>query len=245
MSQKDIYLSVIIPSYKSAEVLDKNISFLLDFLKQKEFTYEIIVVDDGSSDDGKTRSVTDKWGLKFLENPVNMGKGAALRNGMINAKGRFRIFTDADIPYDNKAIDLVLNYLDFKEFDMVTGDRTLKASSYFSEVSNTRSFGSKIFSFLVGRFIAGGQYDTQCGIKGFRDNVADDLFSRSTLNGFAIDVELFYIAFKRNYDVKCIPVTLRSVDGSSVSVVKHGIMMLMDLPKILINYYTGKYNKEE
>lgn len=239
-----IHLSIIIPSYKNALVLENNLPYLFQNLMQCNFSFEVIVVDDGSNDNGKTKEVADKFNCIYILSEQNKGKGNAVRLGMQNAKGRFRIFTDADVPYQFTNVKNMLHYLDFKEFDMVVGDRTLKDSKYFSEITASRSIGSKIFSFIVGRFIAGGQFDTQCGLKGFRDSVADDLFSVSRINGFTLDVELFYIAYKRNYDIKCIPVELRSNDGNSVNVLLHGVKMLFDLPKIVFNFYTKKYNRK-
>lgn len=245
ISNQEIYLSVIIPSFKSSEPLEKNLPVLLSFLKEKKFSWEVIIVDDGSDDGGKTESVAKKFNCRLLNNPKNMGKGAALRNGMLNANGKFRIFTDADIPYEIDVLDKFLHYLDFKEFDLVVGDRTLKDSSYFENISPLRNTSSKIFSSFVGKFITTGIYDTQCGIKGFREAVAKDLFSVSRINGFTIDVEIFYIGYKRNYDIKRLPVKLRSQDGNSVSVLKHGILMLLDLTSIIRNYYNGKYNNQK
>ena len=164
---------------------------------------------------------------------------------MLAATGQYRIFTDADIPYDPAVIDDFIKYLDFKEFHMVVGDRTIAGKDYFVQIKRLRSMASRIFSFIVGRFIAGGIFDTQCGIKGFRAEVAEDIFSVNRINGFAFDVELFYIALKRNYDIKRLPVTLRSQDGKSVNVIKNSILMLIDIPKIIWNYYSKKYVKIE
>jgi dolichyl-phosphate beta-glucosyltransferase len=238
------YLSVIIGSYNSAAVLQANIDILLDFLKTKSFSSEVIVVDDGSNDNGSTKTIAEQKGCTYLRNEKNLGKGAAIRNGMLNAKGQYRIFTDADIPYETQVIDKIIHYLDFKEFHMAVGDRTLGGGEYYSEVKKIRSVASKFFAFIVGRFVAGGVFDTQCGIKGFRAEVAEDIFSLTRINGFAFDVETFYIALKRNYDIKRLPVKLRSQDGKSVNVVKNSILMLLDIPKILINFYTGKYSKK-
>lgn len=242
---KAIFLSVIIPSYKNAYILDENVCNLLDHLNSKPYTWEVLIVDDGSNDNGETKQVCLKHNIRYEGYESNKGKGFAVRFGVLKAKGKFVIFTDADIPYSMENLDNMVYYLDFKEFDMVTGDRTLDGSEYFSEISFSRSIGSRLFSFIVGRFITGGQYDTQCGLKGFKSEIANDLFSYSKLNGFIIDVELFYIAFKRNYDVKRIPVVLKGIDGNSVNVVTHGIKMLFDLPKILIYYYSGKYDKQK
>lgn len=237
-------LSIIIPSFKGSEVLKNNVPGLITYLKQKNNSYEIIIVDDGSNDNGATQLVAETLGCRFFENPRNLGKGATVRKGMLNAKGNFRIFTDVDIPFEYDAFDLFLKYLDAKEFDVVIGDRTLPGSSYFTEISRSRKIGSTIFSFIVGRFVAGGHFDTQCGMKGFRASVADDLFSVGKVNGFAFDVELLYISLKRNYDIKRLPVVLRCQEGSSVSVLIHGMGMLIDLYKIKWNQLRGKYNKK-
>ena len=238
-----MYLSVIIPSYNSSSVLKNNIPYLLSHLDAKGYEYEVLVVDDGSRDEGKTHKAVEELGCTYLKNPVNMGKGAAVRNGMKNAKGKFRIFTDADIPFNAEAMDLFLHYLDFKEFDMVIGDRTLQQSNYFGEISKARKLGSAWFSFIVGRFVAGGMFDTQCGMKGFRASIADDIFGVGRVNGFAFDVEIIYIALKRNLDIKRLPVTLRSQEGSSVSMLKHSFAMIMDLFRIKTFHMRGKYEK--
>lgn len=238
-------LSVIIPSYKGAEVLRKNVPELIAYLRQKNISSEIIIVDDGSGDNGLTEKVAREMGCLFFANPQNMGKGAAVRNGMLKARGDFRIFTDVDIPFQLDAFDRFLKYLDDKEFDLVIGDRTLPGSSYFTEIPAIRKFGSNVFSFIVGRFVAGGHFDTQCGMKGFRAAAAEDIFSVSRINGFAFDVELLYISLKRNYDIKRLPVVLRCQEGSSVSVLRHGFGMLIDLNKIKWNQVRGKYKKQK
>lgn len=238
-----MYLSVIIPSYKSASVLRNNIPYLQQHLSAKGFAYEILVVDDGSDDDSLTKKTVEELKCVYLANPVNMGKGEAVRNGMRHAKGQFRIFTDADIPFNAEAFDHFLHYLDFKEFDLVIGDRTLQQSNYFGEISRARKVGSAWFSFIVGRFVAGGMFDTQCGMKGFRAAIADDLFGVGRIAGFAFDVELIYIALKRNYDIKRLPVTLRSQEGSSVNMLKHSFRMVMDLFRIKFNHLRKKYEK--
>lgn len=236
-------LSVIIPSFKSAALVRKNIPYLKEFLLSTGYRFEIIVVDDGSEDNGDTKRAAEEHGCVYLENERNLGKGAAVRKGMLHSKSRMRIFTDADIPFENDSLKKFLHYLDVKEFDIVIGDRTLKESTYFTEISKNRKLGSSIFTFLVGRFVTTGLFDTQCGLKGFRGEVADDLFSVSTIDGFAFDVELLYVALKRNYDIKRLPVKFRNAEGSSVSLLRHGITMVGDLARLKFNHLIGKYNR--
>ncbi len=236
-----MHLSIIIPSYQGAEVLSNNIPGLLNYLDGKKFSYEVIIVDDGSEDNGATEKIVRDLGCIFYKNNKNLGKGSAVRSGMLQAKGDYRIYTDVDVPFEYSAFENFLNYLAVKEFDVVVGDRTLPGSVYFAEISRFRKIGSKLFSFIVGRFVAGGYFDTQCGMKGFKASVAIDLFSISKINGFAFDVELLYISLKRNYDIKRLPVVLRCQEGASVNMVRHGFGMLIDLYKIKWNQIRGKY----
>ncbi|MGZ3864928.1 MAG: glycosyltransferase [Bacteroidia bacterium] len=238
------YLSVIIPSYNSAAVLKNNLPYLINYLKEKKYDFEILVVDDGSNDNGVTKKVAEELACIYLCNEKNTGKGESVRKGMLAATGRFRIFTDADIPFNAEAIEQFLYYLDQKEFHLAIGDRTLTESSYFNSKSGLRNTASKAFSFFVGRFVAGGMFDTQCGIKGFRAEVAKDIFSVSRVKGFTFDVELLYIALKRNYDIKRLPVTLRSQEGQSVKLLLHSFTMMVDLMKIKFNHLGKKYERK-
>lgn len=237
-------LSIVIPSYKGAGVLRNNVPGLINYFKQNNRSFEIIIVDDGSDDKGATEKVSNELNCVFLKSEINQGKGAAVRKGMQHATGEYRIFTDVDIPFEYDAFDRFLQYLEEKEFHVVIGDRTLPGSSYFTEISTLRKVGSNVFSFIVGRFVAGGHFDTQCGMKGFSASVANDLFSVSKINGFAFDVELLYISLKRNYDIKRLPVVLRCQEGSSVSVLRHGAGMLLDIFKIKWNHVRGLYTKQ-
>ncbi|CAN5910219.1 glycosyltransferase family 2 protein [soil metagenome] len=238
-------LSIVLPSYKSAALLSEQLPEFMTWLKSKPWTSEVIVVDDGSEDNGATEKAALENGCRFFQQEKNMGKGAAVRRGMLEAKGEFRIFTDADIPFEYSAIELFLRYVKEKEFDIAIGDRRLPGSKYFSEIKGARKMGSTIFTFFVGRFITTGFSDTQCGIKAFKGSVAEELFSVATLNGFAFDVEILYIALKKNYDIKRLPVHFRSThDGSSVSLMKHAPGMLMDLFRIKLNHMRGRYMKK-
>lgn len=238
-------LSIVLPSYKSADTLRSQLPGFIAWLKTKNWSTEIIVVDDGSEDNGATGKVATENGCIFIQQEKNQGKGAAVRRGMLAAKGEYRIFTDADIPFEFEAIELFYHYVKDKEFDIAIGDRRLPESKYFSEIKGARKMGSNIFTFFVGRFITTGFSDTQCGIKAFKGKVAEDLFSVARLSGFAFDVEILYIALKRNYDIKRLPVHFRSnQDGSSVSLMKHAPGMLMDLFRIKWNHLRGQYNSE-
>jgi dolichyl-phosphate beta-glucosyltransferase len=245
MMPNPVYLSVIVPSYDSAGILEKNLPVLLTYLQKQDYTWEVIVVDDGSKDMGATEAVCRKLNCIFCSNAKNMGKGAAVRTGMKVAKGLFRIFTDADIPYELDAIGTMLRYLDFKEFQVVIGDRNLKGSLYLEEISGLRKFTSVFFTRFVGTIVTANFFDTQCGLKGFRGDVADFIFKHARINGFAFDVELLYIALKQNFEIKRIPVRLSNQEKSTVKVLQHGITMFFDLFKIKINNVKGYYKDQQ
>lgn len=237
-------LSLVIPSYRSASVLSGQLPDLMCWLNTSGFTFEVIVVDDGSEDGGATRVAAQNNRCRFLELPRNQGKGGAVRAGMKAARGQFRIFTDADIPFRNEAIASFIHYLDFKEFDVVVGDRALPESRYLTEISKLRKWGSALFTLIVGRFVTTGLFDTQCGMKGFRAAIAEDLFGVGRINGFAFDVELLYIALKRNYDIKRLPVIYRGDQGpSTVSLLRHGPGMVGDLLRIKWHQVFGHYRR--
>ena len=230
-----IDVSVVLPSYRGADAARRHIPLLLEYLRTVGLRHEVILVDDGSRDGGEARQVAESLDCRYLENPKNQGKGAAVRRGMLAAKGRYRFYTDVDVPYDLANIEAMLWYLDFKEFHFVAGDRTLDESSYYMHVPWFRRAASHVYSTVVGRLVAGGWFDTQCGLKGFRDHVAEDLFRVGRVNRFAFDVELFYIALKRNYDIKRLPVRLRCNETSTVNVLTDGAAMVRDLAAIRLN----------
>lgn len=236
-------LSIIIPSYKGADNLENNLPGFLSYLNSKNISFELIVVDDGSEDNGRTEKITRECGGTYLLNEKRSGKGAAVRKGMLHAKGTFKLFTDTDIPFQYDSVDSFLYYLNFKEFDMVIGDRTLPGSSYFKNIPLLRKWSSALFTFFVGRFVTTSLMDTQCGIKGFRAAVADDLFSVSTVDGFAFDVEILYIALKRNYDIKRLPVRLRSKSDQGLWLLSQAPGMIKDVLLLKINHLAGKYTK--
>ena len=237
---EEVTLSVVLPCYREAHRLAVHVPALQRHLQSLGVSHEIIVCDDGSDDAGLTRAVTEELGCRYFANARNQGKGAALRRGMRQARGRLRLFTDAEIPYEFDAVAGILHGLDREGFHMVVGDRTLQGSRYFGEISPWRRLGSALCAFFIGRLAAGG-FDTQCGLKGFRAEVAEDLFSASRIDRFAVDVELFCVALQRGYRIKRLCVRLRCRDGSSVHPVRDGLALLRDVLRIGWNRRLGRY----
>lgn len=193
---------------------------------------EIVLVDDGSGDgtaEELSRNASER--LRVLAQPYNRGKGAAVRRGMLDARGKRLIFTDADLPYDLSALDRIAHALE-EGADVVLGSRALIRSSEEAPVLATRRLSSAVFSFAANLILRERVEDTQCGLKGFTADAAGDLFADLRTERFCFDVELIYKAQERGYRIALIPVTLRNNEGSTVSLWRDSISMLADLIKL-------------
>ncbi len=237
---ESVSISVIIPCYNSSVALAKNISYLIDNLIVKNLKFEIIIVNDGSADVAKLKEIASQYQLIYLSHEKNLGKGQALRTGFEAAKGDIQLFTDPDIPYTFEAFQQIIQHLTGGEADLVIGNRLATNSVYYHKIGTVRRVGSRFVSFFLGTLVTGGYYDTQCGIKGFTKLAAEKIFSWSSINRFAIDIEVIYLALKFRYRITKIPVKLRSSDGNTVKVFRDGVQFIKDVCRIKINYERKK-----
>jgi dolichyl-phosphate beta-glucosyltransferase len=206
----------------------------------------VVVVDDGGGDfDATTGSWSAEGPVRLLVLPENRGKGAAVRAGMLAARGRVRLFTDVDLPYDLELIAAAACFIRDRGYHLAVGDRTLPGSSYALEVGWRRRLASAVFSRLVGTFLTGGFFDTQCGFKAFRDDVAQALFGLARVDRFAFDVELLYLALLYRTDIKRIPVQLRNNETSAVRLLRDSLAMLLDVGRIRLYAWRGAYRSPE
>ena len=240
-------LSLVIPIYNDAPHAANSAQLVHSYLSSlPNLSFEIIFVDDGSSD--ATSDVIRSLNLKDLRVitlPANQGKFGAIKVGMSAAVGDCRIFTDGDIPYELEAINYIYSIISKRQVHVVVGDRNLRGSEYAEQLSPIRSVVTHIFTFFVRSLVTAGLFDTQCGLKGFRGDVATALFPMLRDNGFSGDVELLYICLKYNLEIKRIPVRLRRSSPSTVRVVNHGLRMLRRISRLRRSWRKGYYYSEK
>jgi dolichyl-phosphate beta-glucosyltransferase len=232
-------ISVVLPCYRSAELARRSADRLARFLGETFASYEVVVVDDGGGD--FDASWPEEGPVRLIRLPVNRGKGAAVRAGMLASHGRVRIFTDIDLPFDLEPIVASVRFINERGFHLAVGDRTLPESSYALDVGWRRRIASGLFSKLVGIFVTGGFFDTQCGFKAFRGDVAQALFGMSRIDRFAFDVELLYLALVYRTDIKRISVKLRNNDTSTMRLLQDSVRMLIDVARIRTFAFRGAY----
>ena len=247
-----MHLSIIIPAYNEEKRLPKTLKKIDEYLRKRNYDYEIIVVSDGSKD--KTAEVvrglaSDVRNLRIIDNKKNHGKGYATRQGLLEAKGEYRIFTDADNSTSIDQIEKMLpefsasaeGYGGEKGFDIIIGSRDIKGAVLDPPQPLQRRLTGEAFK-LFRKIIIGlwGIQDTQCGFKGFTKKVVEDVFPKCLIDRFAFDPEILVLAKKKGYKIKEIPVLWKDDPESKVKL-KSMINMAIDLLKLRWNLLTRKY----
>jgi dolichyl-phosphate beta-glucosyltransferase len=240
-SSAEPVLSVVLPCYRAAPTARRSVAQLSEFLEGwLGGRWEIVVVDDGGGDFAASEWSDDPR-VRLVRFVANRGKGAAVAAGMTTARGAYRLFTDVDIPYGMTPIPAMLHYLRSGHFHLVMGDRNLPGSSYHEAQGAVRRSVSRISALLIGTIVTGGFFDTQCGLKALRGDVADLVFPLMRITSFTFDVELLYIALLHRLDIKRIPVRLERNETSSVRIVRDSLKGLVDLALIGARRGRGRY----
>ena len=244
----DPQLSVVIPAYNEEKHIIATIETLMEFLNRGPKPYEIIVVDDGSTDataEFVERFSQDGCPVTLVRGDRNCGKGGAVRRGMSVARGAYQFFMDADLSYPVEDIATMLAQLQ-DGCDIVIGSRALAESHMEVRPPLRRYLAGRAYSSLIQIFLMRGIPDTQCGFKGFEREAAQTLFSRLTLDGWAFDVELLFLARKFGYRLQMIPVRLTfAKETSKVRLFSHSVQMFLDLLRIRFNDVRGVYGRPE
>lgn len=223
--------SVVIPAYNEERRLPLYLREVVAFFEGRGEPYEIIVVDDGSSD--KTVEVVRDLQavherVRLFALPENRGKGYAVSVGMVNARGEFRLFTDADGATPIGELDRLIPALEAGA-DIAIGSRVLVDPRVSVQARKQRIWAGRAFNWLVARVGLRGIADSQCGFKCFRASAAEDLFRSLRTDGFGFDVELLLLAQRRGYAIAEVPVNWADQPGSKVSVLSDGPRMLWQI----------------
>ncbi len=254
VSGEQPYLSVVIPAYNEAARLPTTLGKVMDYLEGCSYTYEVIVVDDGSED--STADIVDKFAmdhdhLQVIRNP-HRGKGYTVRSGMLAAQGRYVLFSDADLSAPIEEVSNLLPYLE-GNFDIAMGSREGAGAVRYDEPGYRHIMG-RVFNTVVRLMVLPQFNDTQCGFKAFRREAAQTLFSSLHLYGedagevkgamvTGFDVEVLYLALKWGYRVKEVPVHWYYAATNKVNPIKDSYRNFRDVVKVRLNDARGVYRR--
>ncbi len=245
LSSSPICLSVIIPAYNEEERIERTVQLILNYLKKTIKKFEIMVVDDGSRDATVSkvmRLAKQDRSVKCLTNGRNLGKGSAVKKGMLAATGKYCLFSDADLSTPINELTRMLKVLQKEKLGIVIGSRVLAKEEQVIRQPWYRAFIRFIFNKVVMVLAVQGIHDTQCGFKLFSREAARDIFVRQRIRRFGFDVELLYIAQKRNWSIKELPVSWFYSAGTKVHYLKDGVQMVLDLIRIRFYDILGYYS---
>lgn len=252
---EDVFLSIIIPAYNEEKMIEKTLSSITDFLNKQDYTWEVIVVDDASTD-GTVEKITKFTSrqpdnqVRLLVNKVNSQKGATICRGIMDAQGKYVVFLDADYAFPVNQVPNFINELG-NGAHIVIGDRTDPGTVYFVKPSSfsyiyQRYLLSRVFNMLVRLLLVRGIHDTQCGMKAFQTDVAKTIFEKMRVTSFAFDVEILHIAQQNGGKIVQIPVTFDYIDEpSSVKLFRHSLIMFQSLIQIKLNSWMGRYRLDK
>lgn len=270
LPMSEIFLTVVLPAYNEERRLPVSIEKLFKFLQTQTYSSEIIVVDDGSDDatattveelirthetppEEQAQNETQKCKLKLIRNE-HKGKGFAVRSGVLQGRGKYILFSDADLSTPIEEVEKLLFWLD-QGFDVAVGSREGQNARRFDEPFYRHLMG-RVFNLLVKVVTRSQLQDTQCGFKAFRRASAHDLFQRVQLYGeksgrvkgamvTGFDVEVLFLAQKKGYKIKEVPVRWYHVGGSKVSPIKDSLRMVFDVLKVRLNDLRGLYRSSD
>ena len=236
-----IRLSVIIPAFNEETRIISSLSKIVDYLGKQSFVWEIVIVDDGSSD--STPSVVKNYAKNHpaihLKTIQHSGKGQAIKHGMLNATGKYRFTCDADLSMPIEHLKHFLLNMN-KGYDIVIGSRQILGARRFNE-PKLRHIMGRAFNLIVSVLAIAGFQDTQCGFKCFEGKIADELFPLIITKGFGFDVEILYLATKHRLNILEIPIDWHHHSASKVRVFTDSLSMVWEIILIRWRNLRGHY----
>lgn len=236
-------LSVVIPAYNEEKRLLPTLERVHAFLSANYRDFEILVVDDGSADAtvkvaGEFAAAHDR--TRLLSNGRNMGKGAAIRKGVLESKGSMVLISDADLSTPVEELEKLKTYIE-EGYHVVAGSRALPGADVRVHQPFHREIMGRIFNLFVQGLLVSGIKDTQCGFKLFTGPEARALFSKAIIDGFSFDAEILFLARKSGLKIKETPVVWLNSAASTVRIASDPAKMFLQLFKVRLNWLRGRY----
>ena len=238
-------ISIVIPAYNESSRIETTLARVMECVQERSWDAEVLVVDDGSTDD--TPEIVERWmsehpRLHLVENAGNRGKGYSVRNGLLQAAGDIVMFTDADLSAPMEEAELLFEALD-NGADVAIGSRWLDRMRQTIHQPMYRQVFGRCFNWIT-RTVMGLPFaDTQCGFKAFRRPAAQVIFRLQTIERWGFDPEILFIARKLKYTVREVPVTWGHDERSRMSYLKDGMKMLEEMAVIRANSLAGRYDQ--
>ena len=244
------HLTLVVPAYNGEDRLPASLAQLTGFLAAQPYSSELILVDD-CSDEAAARVMREFAAanptVTLLRNEINRGKGASVGRGMLAGRGRYRVFTDADLAYPPSEVNRILRDLEAGA-DVAIACRVLPESRYLMSPSffhylYTRHVMSRVFNLMVRAVMLRDVLDTQAGLKGFTAQAAETVFTRVTIPRFGFDVEALYIAQKHGFSVRQTAVHFRyDEEPTTVRFAQSALTMAGELLQVKVNDWRGRYD---
>ncbi len=238
------FLSIVIPAHNEENRLPRTLGQVFDYLSRQTYTSEVIVVENGSGD--RTLELAQKAArahptLRAVQ-IQGRGKGLAVREGMLAARGEYRFICDADL---SMPIEEITKFLPpaLEGFDLAIGSREARGAVRYNEPAY-RHWGGRLINLAIRILILPGLQDTQCGFKCFRAEAAERLFRLQTLPGWSFDIELLFLARRKGMTIREIPIHWYYDAESKVSAVRDAVKMIGDILRIHLNNLRGRYDPD-
>jgi dolichyl-phosphate beta-glucosyltransferase len=237
-------ISIVIPAYNEESRLGPTLERVLSFVRQQAWDAEVIVVDDGSRD--RTADIVREYAqsdgvVRLLQNPGNRGKGYSVRNGVLNARGRIVLFTDADLSSPLEEAPKLLEALE-NGADIAIGSRWMRSELQTKRQSPARQVLGRVFNLLLRIVLRMDFKDTQCGFKAFRRHAAKAVFPLQKIERWGFDPEILFLAHRAGLKTVEVPVRWGHDNGTRINPVADGSRMVADMLRIRWYSLTGKYS---
>jgi dolichyl-phosphate beta-glucosyltransferase len=243
MDKKLASVSVVVPCFNEGKTIQKNLMRIHNYLKNNFEVFEIIVVDDGSSDDTlkEVKKMQDDLHLRVIGNEINEGKGKVVKQGILEGSCDLIMFIDADLGIPIEELEKFVP--EFKKgHDIVIASRFVPGLKVVRPVQLHRRLMEKVFRLIRMTIINDWHIkDTQCGFKVFKKEAAMKIFPKASVKRFAFDAELVFVANKFGYKIKELPIRLQNPPSRTLRIIRDPANMILDLMRIRINDWKGKY----